>query len=58
MNTSTPPEAIVRPVDPAYSAPVESKGWLLPAIGAVILVVLWTAFIIPDAIGILSTPAP
>jgi hypothetical protein len=48
----------VRPVDPAYSEPVQSKGWLLPAIGAVILVVLWTAYIIPDAIGILSTPAP
>ena len=45
-------------VDHALSEPVQGNGWIAPAVGAVVLTVLWAAYLIPDVLGILSTPGP
>jgi hypothetical protein len=41
-------------LDPSRSEPVVGNGWIFPAVGAVVLTLLWLAYLIPDAMGILS----
>lgn len=41
-------------LDPSRSEPVEGNGWIFPAIATLALTLLWLAYLIPDALGILS----
>ena len=33
-------------IDPARSEPVVGNGWILPAVGAVVLTLLWGAYVV------------
>lgn len=33
---------------------IHGNGWILPAVGAVVLTLLWLAYLVPDLSGILS----